>query len=192
MSENLFTPQQWASLHEALLSAFPSASDLERMVRFGLGENLHTIAGDRNLQATVFDLLTWAQAQGRLSELIIEAGKANSSNPELRAWMQENLAPDATFPPAVNDDRGSVTRDEPLTPAKLREPITQGLTRSEVGVLWLELLGGSMDEEMPGRSQPDCVIELLARASRRNRLSELVATIAHLYPHVSLAAPFSR
>ena len=75
-------PQQ-KQVREALKSAYPTRQDLERMVFDGLGEHLSFLASDDNLEHTVFELLRWAQARGRLEELIVTASKQNSGNPQL-------------------------------------------------------------------------------------------------------------
>lgn len=184
------TQQQRKDLFDALLSAFPLSHELERMVAFGLNTRLALIMPpDDNLQNKVFNLILWAEAQGRLSELISAAQQANPGNPRLQEWLRANLPQDTLTAGAIAHSvaSGSGTA-QALSPALLRERITDGLSRSEVGVLWYDVLGGQMDDEMPGRSQSDCVIELLARVGRRNRMSELVAALRRLYPHISLSA----
>ena len=75
--------------HEALLAAFPTRNDLAQMVRVGLDENLEAIAAPENLRITVFQLLGWAEAQGRLPALISGARRENPGNPALRAFAEE-------------------------------------------------------------------------------------------------------
>lgn len=70
-------------LEQALLSAFGSRTALQRMVRYGLNENLDAITTVQNLRSAVFELMDWAQAHGRLEELIAAALKANPLNPDL-------------------------------------------------------------------------------------------------------------
>lgn len=72
-------------LRNALLVAFPTRQDLVIMVSYGLHENLSAITGDGNLEHTVFELIQWAVAKGRLEELVIGARKQNSQNPQLRS-----------------------------------------------------------------------------------------------------------
>lgn len=82
--------QQQKALSDALLDAFPTFAALERMVRYGLSENLHSITGTGSTSEVVFRLLGWAQAQGRLSELIQAAHRHNSGNPRLKSWIQSH------------------------------------------------------------------------------------------------------
>ena len=82
-----FTGPQLQELRDALISAYPTRPSLEQMVRFKLNENLHTITGDGNLDEIVFNLINWAEARGRLEELVSKAHAANSGNPQLRAFV---------------------------------------------------------------------------------------------------------
>src|SRR5690348_9673697 len=63
---------------EALIVAFPSRNDLAQMVRVGLDENLDALASQESLSVAVFELIKWAEAQGRLDELVAAARRANS------------------------------------------------------------------------------------------------------------------
>src|SRR5690242_13051108 len=76
-------------LQDAFLSAFPTRSELAQMVRVGLDENLDTVAAQENLRAAAFELIRWAEAQGRLDELVAAARVENPGNPELRAYAQD-------------------------------------------------------------------------------------------------------
>src|SRR5436305_7764292 len=81
-SMNINSTQQ-KQLSEALLSAFPTRQDLEMMVLYELNENLSTIAEGNSLRYTVFKLIQWSIARGKLAELIDAALKQNSKNPQL-------------------------------------------------------------------------------------------------------------
>lgn len=86
------TAPQYQRLTQALLSAFPREAALAQMVRFGLNENLSTIAGGSNLRDIVFALIQWAEAQGKIEDLIIAARKENAGNPSLKQVSQKILA----------------------------------------------------------------------------------------------------
>jgi hypothetical protein len=73
-------------LYDALLSAFPTASDLGRMVTFGLNENLARITTGSSLGDMVLSLMTWAQAQGRMEDLVRAALADNPGNAALQAF----------------------------------------------------------------------------------------------------------
>lgn len=82
---------------EALLSAFPSRKALARMVRFHLDQNLNEIAGDQNLVDTAFDLVTCAEAEGRIVRLLEGAFAEAPNNPALLA-LNVKRGPRAKFP----------------------------------------------------------------------------------------------
>lgn len=79
---------QYRTLFDALVSAFPRISDLEQMVSFEMGVNLPEIAYG-SLADQVFKLVQWAEAQGRLEELILGARRANPGNQNLLLAAQE-------------------------------------------------------------------------------------------------------
>ena len=85
----LSAPQR-KQLSSALLSAFPREIDLARMVAFGFDDiTLAQVAGSGPLNDVVFNLLGWAKAHGRENDLIAQAYAQNSTNPELRAFVEE-------------------------------------------------------------------------------------------------------
>lgn len=74
---------------EALLDAFRSRSSLQQMVSFGLNERLNEIAGTGSLKDTVFELIDWAEEQGRTDELLMAARQANGGNSTLLVFAEE-------------------------------------------------------------------------------------------------------
>ncbi len=76
-------------IFDALLSAYPNQSNLKIMVSFELEENLNEIASGGNLQDTIFELIRWAEANGRLNELVLKAHNHNPGNPKLAAVAQK-------------------------------------------------------------------------------------------------------
>jgi hypothetical protein len=82
------TGPQRKQLYDALLSAFPTASDLGRMVTFGLDENLARITTGSSLGDMVLSLMTWAQAQGRMEDLVKAALADTPGNAALQAFAQ--------------------------------------------------------------------------------------------------------
>ncbi|KST64922.1 toll/interleukin-1 receptor domain-containing protein [Mastigocoleus testarum] len=87
--------------HDALLSAFPSEADLEQMVNFELDENLNYIATGGNYSEVVFKLIKWAQAQGRIEELLTAARSANPGNPKLKSFDEQMRSRPNTNPTPV-------------------------------------------------------------------------------------------
>jgi hypothetical protein len=82
------TGAQRKQLYDALLSAFPTPTDLRRMVNFGLNENLDRITTGSGLGDLVLSLMTWAQAQGRMQDLVQAALADNPGSPEVHAFAR--------------------------------------------------------------------------------------------------------
>jgi hypothetical protein len=83
------TGMQLRRLQTALLSAFPFRGELERLLRFEMDKLLDEIVSSHNLSQDVFELILWAEAQGRLEELIQAAYRANPSNRELSEFIKQ-------------------------------------------------------------------------------------------------------
>lgn len=66
-------PGELKQLHSVLLTAFPSESSLLLMVRLQLGENLEVVAPGSGLDVRILKLIDWAEASGRLENLLTQA-----------------------------------------------------------------------------------------------------------------------
>ena len=75
--------------HDALLSAFPSPAKLKQMVSFELDENLDVISTGGNHSDVVFELIKWAESEGKVEKLLTAARSANPGNPKLRSFDQQ-------------------------------------------------------------------------------------------------------
>jgi tetratricopeptide (TPR) repeat protein len=78
---------QIRQLQQALGSAFPNREKLEILIRTELDENLDLIAGGTDLSDTIFKLIKWAEARGRLKELVEKACRSNPDNPKLKLFV---------------------------------------------------------------------------------------------------------
>lgn len=92
---------RFESLVDALLAAFPTPNSLARLVRFRLDQNLSAIATG-TLQDQVFALVQWAEANGRVRDLVEGARGENPGNPKLAAvaatlTQETAAAPAATY-----------------------------------------------------------------------------------------------
>ncbi|BAZ26667.1 GUN4 domain-containing protein [Kalymmatonema gypsitolerans NIES-4073] len=83
-----FNGDRLQQFQKALLSAFPTTAKLKQMVRFRLDENLEAISTG-NLSETISNLIEWAEAKGKLEELLIAARKENPGNPVLRKFDEQ-------------------------------------------------------------------------------------------------------
>src|SRR5689334_1345398 len=91
---------QRAQLQQTLVNTFPKENDLAQMVSFGLNERLQAIASGTTLSEIVFNLIEWADAHGKLEQLIAAATQANPGNKKLRALAaQLGRPPPAPRPP---------------------------------------------------------------------------------------------
>lgn len=74
---------QFQQTETAILHAFDRDA-LRRMLRRQLDEDLDVVAGDDELATVVFNLVTWAERNGRVSELIAGALAENPNNAGLK------------------------------------------------------------------------------------------------------------
>ncbi len=78
------TGPQAKQIQDVFLAAFDRA-ELAQMVQFQLGETLDQIAGGTDLTEIVFNLVRWADRNGRLLDLIDGALAANPESPTARS-----------------------------------------------------------------------------------------------------------
>jgi len=79
---------QVEQLREALQRAFPSRAKLSILVREKLNVRLDEEVGYGNLTDTVAELIAFAEAKGRLVELVSAAIQSNPGNPKLRLFVE--------------------------------------------------------------------------------------------------------
>src|SRR5262245_34212037 len=87
------TGDQEQKLHEAIVSGFDRPG-LERLVRFSLSERLDRISSDGPMDTVVFNLIQWADHQGRTADLIQAVQRARPNVPEIQAIAEALLAAD--------------------------------------------------------------------------------------------------
>jgi formylglycine-generating enzyme required for sulfatase activity len=75
---------QHQQILQALLPAFNEA-ELRRLTKHELNEDLDHIAGGKNLTERVYNLIAWADAHGRVPDLVAGARSQNATNPDLIA-----------------------------------------------------------------------------------------------------------
>ncbi|MBW4628666.1 MAG: hypothetical protein KME49_24910 [Brasilonema octagenarum HA4186-MV1] len=85
-------------LQDALLSAFPDQGELEQLVRFKLNESLNTIAvaNGANYSYVIFKLITWAESEGKLRELISAGCSEKPGNSQLMLFCEQLRQQQAT------------------------------------------------------------------------------------------------
>lgn len=92
------------ALRQAILSAYPDLGSLEIFVDEALGKNLAAIAGGRNLEQTVFQLIQWSVAKGRIDDLVIGLYRDTPENPTVRRFF-ESVRDDLRQHIALDGDR---------------------------------------------------------------------------------------
>lgn len=101
--------RQRRDLRNALLSAFPTTSALTELVDFAFDERLSHIVQTRDHQTAAFELIQWAESQGKLEVLVRTAIEENPGNAELAAFVQSHLP---RTPAATPPDTGAPTLDQ--------------------------------------------------------------------------------
>lgn len=87
------TVSQSNDLIDALIDAFLDESELALMVRRELGTRLNSIVQNaKTYEEAVTKLVDWAEAEGKVLELIIGSSRRKSGNVELQNFVLDNLA----------------------------------------------------------------------------------------------------
>jgi hypothetical protein len=73
--------QQTKQFADALLNSCPRRADLKQLVLLGMDTNLDAIVGEGGLDRQIHELIVWAQAEGRLADLVASAVEARPNNP---------------------------------------------------------------------------------------------------------------
>jgi len=81
----VLTPTEVGKFQEALLSAF-NRSELEQLVYLRLEVNLNDVVADGHHRQVVFDLIKWANGQGKVEALLRAAREENPGNVLLRQF----------------------------------------------------------------------------------------------------------
>jgi V8-like Glu-specific endopeptidase len=77
-------------IREALLEAFPMPRDLRMVTDEVLNVPLQNVTGiGGDMETMAFDLIGWAQARGRLTELVIGAATVNPTAPRLKVLADQ-------------------------------------------------------------------------------------------------------
>jgi hypothetical protein len=110
------TPEQQQALYDALLSAFSTAGDFEKVVTFAFGKSLDQLGGAGDLEDQVFKVIVWAVEQGRVDRLIATARHERPDHAALAAIARECERAVGAPPRSVLDERKSLID----TPARER------------------------------------------------------------------------
>ena len=195
------TGEQFKRIHEALMSAFPSASALDKMLQMRLGVQLSTIAARSNLGDDVFSLVMWAQSNGWLEELLQAAAAANPGSAPLAALVAEFAPQTATDPDIVRSVASDVIANMDsmhLSPAKrdrlvkafLRLPLVQDTSgRDKIVSMLPDIVRTSIPRS---RLVLDDIFSIVTTCADLGRLSDLLAAIEFFMSHTTNYAIFRR
>jgi formylglycine-generating enzyme required for sulfatase activity len=103
--------KQIEDLVDALIHAYPSEAELERMVRIRLNVKLAAVAAGGNLRVLIFNLITWAERNGRVDELVAGAVNHTPGNPMLQEYVRRWPAAAAPAPPPSRSPSGPAAID---------------------------------------------------------------------------------
>jgi len=176
--------RQLEALYKALLSAFPTEGELDRMLRFGMAVNLPEIASG-NLSNQVFAVVRFAEARGLIPALVESALAASPNNAALRA-LPDYRTP-ATGTPAASSPRPAVSVD----PVALRNVIQRAYGLEELQLLCADVQARCQArghdvrlsiDDIGGTTKPVRVLNLIEFLDRRRLLDVLVETVREQRP----------
>jgi Effector-associated domain 1/TIR domain/CHAT domain len=131
------TGSQKKQLREALQSAFPSRARLKQLALEELDWNLDEIVGEGSLADIVFELIGFAEAEGRLVDLVTAAIRSNPGNSKLSLFGEScGILPPELKPviSTTNRDRDSSTPTPPQT-----EPNSKAATTATIALEPIEI-----------------------------------------------------
>lgn len=119
-------------IQNALEDAFRDKDSLARMVTHELNQNLNAIADEGSLSDRIFKLIQWAEAQGRMDDLIAAARSANQGNQSLQlvaeAFEQaesRSSTGSADSPKAKRTKPAQKSSAKSVTPNQSTRPVAQ-------------------------------------------------------------------
>jgi len=116
-----FQGSDYREFAAALQATFPDEAKLAQFVRYNLDKNLSTIAGGRNLQEIVFNLIEWAENEVGLDRLLELALKEKPNAPALLAYASSAGATAETAVPTGGDLTRKGAREAWASPSDVSE-----------------------------------------------------------------------
>ncbi|QEH35828.1 hypothetical protein OJF2_43850 [Aquisphaera giovannonii] len=139
-------------LHSALLSGF-SYADLDMLMKIDLDQRLDSIVPPGSLSTAAFELVMWAEREGRTADLIKAVIAARPNNKDVAALGQLlDPAPAGAAPAAAVADRQR----------RLRGLLLDQFPRpSDLKILVFDALGQELDHVAGGENQTDICFNLV-------------------------------
>ena len=105
---------QREQFHQALIKAFPTFEALEQVVSFKLDCSLQEITPPKqDYSATAFSLIKWAEAKGKIDELVEGAYQSSPTSPLLKGFYQEVWQPLLSSPELASPMGNEQLEQEP-------------------------------------------------------------------------------
>lgn len=79
---------RFEQLEQSLIDAYRVEPDLNRMFRYTFGKGLQIVVGGTTQRDRIFNLIEWADAQGKVVELIRGAHRNNPTNKQLKNFCE--------------------------------------------------------------------------------------------------------
>lgn len=164
-------------LHKAFLAAYDTSA-LESLLRFRLNRRLDSLVNtNASLETVLFQLLTRAEREGWLRELIEQAATERSGNTRFVAVCQEILGPDVVDQTTDATPQGNIDAEATLL------PFLEGLTPADFARI-LTRLPAANPYVPEGVSHYARVAALLSyvRSSAGPGIGRLAAVVKELFP----------
>lgn len=118
-------------LHQAILDAFGAYESLEQMLSFQLDVSLGTITHSRNCSDAIFEVIKWAEAKGKLPELIRGAREENITNPALLNFEEKVWRPLLAIPQSSQNTSSTLTETKAVDVETSENVLKEQLEESE-------------------------------------------------------------
>src|SRR2546430_1338725 len=117
------TGDQRRQVQQAFLAAFPTRANLAQLVSFTFNTTLDALAGAGDLTDATLQLIQWAEAHGRLADLLRGAASERPVNLAVRDLAALLLAAPAPDPPpaALSGDHNPFYGDSPQMAGRTAE-----------------------------------------------------------------------
>jgi len=136
---------QARQLHDAFVSAF-DFQELRMLMAYDLGETLEEVVGEGSLNQVVFDLIKWAERNGRMEDLVRAAVQNRPENPRVKAAADAILPPaDPSLTPAAPSKANVATYDA-VRRRRLREELVESFSRrSDLTIILADTVGENLE-----------------------------------------------
>ena len=173
---------QRRTLHKVMVDAFRDRNELERMVSLNLNERLNLISGVTDLEHTVFELIQWAESEGRIEDLITALHAAKPRNAHFRELATQFGVSTSSTPTISDPEDGAISTPEGVprtvtysTP-NIRQLLDAAFNDQELRILCADYFPEVYNNFAGGQTKSEHIGMLLDYVRRRNLFPELLAS----------------